>query len=59
MLQETVGFVKAITGWGARAYSCSPQSHALMYSIIAMAILMSFGGIFVYKRFIRTQPAPV
>lgn len=41
--------------WNSSA-SCSPYSHALMYSIFVTTILISVGGFFVWRRFIRMEP---
>lgn len=35
---------------------CSGESHALLYAIFIMAVLISAGGVYVWRRFIRTQP---
>lgn len=56
-MNQVLAFGASITGWGRKAYSCSPESHALAYAIVAMALMISIGGVYVWRRFIRTQPA--
>jgi uncharacterized membrane protein YidH (DUF202 family) len=48
--------VKAIGSWGRSTQSCSATSQALLYSIIVSSILISAVGVYVWLRFIRTQP---
>lgn len=57
MPESMYGLVASATGWGHKAYSCSPESHALVYAIMAMAVGISAGGVWVWKRHIRTQPS--
>lgn len=44
---------------GINAYSCGPAPHALLYSIMAMTVLIAAGGVYVWRRFIRTKPVVV
>lgn len=54
---DSITWFKVIAAWGKSTNSCSAESHVLMYSIVVMAVLISVGGVFVWRRFIRTQPA--
>jgi phosphate/sulfate permease len=50
-------WIRGIAAWGKSTNSCSAESHVLIYLIVVMALLISVGGVFVWRRFIRTQPA--
>lgn len=41
---------------GFSRHECSPESYALVYALVGMAIVISVGGIFVWRRYIRTRP---
>lgn len=47
---------RVMSAWAESTNSCTPQSHGLMYSIMVMTVMMSIGGFYVWRRFIRTQP---
>lgn len=46
----------ALADWVESTNRCTPFSHALLYSIAAMSVMISVGGIYVWRRFIRSQP---
>ena len=41
---------------GGGFHGCSLASHALFYSTILMTFMISVGGFYVWRRYIRTQP---
>lgn len=45
--------------WKKSTEMCSPESYALLYSIITSSVLISLAGVYVWMRFIRTQPAAI
>lgn len=51
-----MSLVQSIGSWGKSTQSCSATSHALLYSILFSSVLISAVGVYVWRRFIRTQP---
>ena len=49
-------FFKILRAWYQSTESCSAYSHALMYAVLVSSVLIAVGGVFVWRRFIRTQP---
>lgn len=37
---------------------CTPQSHTFLYVFIASSSAIALGGVYVWRRFIRTQNNP-
>lgn len=52
---DAVALFMALADWSETANRCTPFSHALLYSIAAMSLMISAGGIYVWRRFIRSQ----
>lgn len=40
---------------GGGFHGCSLQAHALFYSTILMTVVISVGGFYVWRRFIKTK----
>ena len=59
MTLNDFAWFRVMGAWVRSTQSCSATSHALMYSIMASTVLISVGGVFVWRRFIRTQPKGV
>ena len=45
-----------LSSFFVRSQSCSAESHYFTYAIFAQAVFWSAVGVFVWRRFIRTQP---
>ena len=50
------GLVNGLVTWHRSTYMCSPASHAFLYVLIASSTAIALGGVYVWRRFIRTQP---
>ena len=54
--------VETATGllqWKRSTQMCTPQSHALLYVLIASWVAISLGGIYLWRKVIRTKPSSV
>lgn len=56
MLLNDLYWFRVMGAWLRNTESCSAVSHALIYSIMTVTVLISIAGFFVWRRFIRTQP---
>jgi len=52
-LMDIIQFVMNV---GQHKYTCSLVSYSLVYAILAMSLVISAGGVYVWLRFVRTQP---
>lgn len=41
---------------GQHKYTCSPITYSLVYAVLAASLAISAGGVYVWLRFVRTQP---
>lgn len=57
MFDWTSSLYTWLTGWGKETYSCSAESHTFAYTLLIMSVIFSTGGVYVWRRFIRTQPS--
>lgn len=51
-------FLTSLFSWAKSTQMCSPMSQTLLFSIILSSLLIAVGGFYVWRRYIRTQPAP-
>lgn len=51
-------FFTSLFSWAKSTQMCSPMSQTLLFSIILSSLLIAVGGVYVWRRYIRTQPAP-
>ncbi len=42
--------------WGKGAQTCGPQSHAFVYVLLCVSLVIAAGGVFVWFRFIKSKP---
>jgi hypothetical protein len=48
--------VRLLGSWRESTLSCSAESHFLLYGTVAIQLLIVVGGVYVWRRFIRTKP---
>lgn len=51
--------MESIFSFAKTAQMCSPTSQYLLFSIIFSSLMISVGGIYVWRKYIRTQPGVV
>lgn len=51
-----VWLVNGLVRWQRGTQMCSASSHAFLYVLFASSLAIAIGGVYVWRRFIRTQP---
>ena len=50
--------VRVLSSWKDSTLSCSAESHFLLYGTVLIQLLIVVGGVYVWRRYIRTKPKP-
>lgn len=58
VIDPVSGLLSGLVRWQRSTQMCSPPSHAFLYVLIASSTAIALGGVYVWRRFIRTQPPP-
>lgn len=51
-----IDVARGLIRWQRSTQMCSAPSHAFLYTFMASSTAIALGGVYVWRRFIRTQP---
>lgn len=55
LMGPVIDAANGLIKWRQGTQMCTPHSHAFLYVLIASSSAIALGGVYVWRRFIRTQ----